>query len=201
MMRLALFLLFLPVAAFAQTAAPIVLAAAPSSNAFGQILTDLIEVAGLVILSVGGAFAAIIAAKLRQKYGIEVSAAQQAQIEDVAKKAVTWGITESTRAIAQKGWDHPEVHNAIVQQAADYAIAKFPDAMANAGLDISTPAARSATAANLANGIMQRVLPDAMSTAAASPATPPAPAAVAVAVPVNPLLSPKPLPSLVGTAP
>lgn len=143
-------------------------------------LNILLQAMGAVVLAVAGTIGTVIAMKLKAKYGIELSDTQKAEMEDVAKKSMAMGIMQSTNLIQAKGWDHIDVHEAITAKAAQYAVDHFPDAMANAGLDVSTPAAISATANKLDATIMTRMLPEAITTAAASPATPPAPAATVV---------------------
>ena len=162
-------MLLVPSIAFAQTAAP-----AATTVDLSGFLNIILQALGALILAVGGTIGTAIAMKLKAKYGIELSAAQQAEMESVATKAVTYGITQATDAIAAKGWNHPDVHSAITAAAAQYAIAQFPEVTARAGFDISTWGARAVTAQKLDDTIMTRVLPAAMTVAAASPATPPA---------------------------
>ena len=174
MIRIVALLLF-PIVAFAQTT-PMPVTVIPAVSAgvdISGVLNDLLQVAGLVILAIGGTLATIVANKLRTKYGIQVTDAQAAQMQDTANKALTWAITKSSAEIKANGWDHLPTQQGIIADAAQYAVAQFPDVMASAGLDISTPAAQNATAQKLAATVMQRVLPAAMATAADSPATPP----------------------------
>lgn len=76
---------------------------------------------------------------------IKLSDAQKAEMEDVAAKALTWGVTQSETLIKAKGWDHAEVQNAVVAAATRYAVTKFPDAIKRTGLDLSNPEATAAS--------------------------------------------------------
>lgn len=104
--------------------------------------------------------------------GIQETAAQKAELDDIAGKALQFGLSQLNGAIQAKGWDHPEVKSQAIQMALTYAQAKFPDGLAKAGIDLSSPV----TAANDLAGIMNRKFSGEAAIAAASPATPPSPA-------------------------
>jgi hypothetical protein len=128
------------------------------------------------------AMLSLLAKRAFTKLGLVVTQAQQDNLDDIAHKAVTFGISTATADIKAKGWDHIDVKNAVVAAAGQYAVAQFPDALKQAGVDISNP---GLAAGKLADGIMTRVFPAAASQAAHSPVTPPMPPLMAPAA--NPL--------------
>ncbi len=117
---------------------------------------------------------ALLAAKNR--WNIQFSDAQVSAFDDALRKTITYEATQAQSLIASKGWDHVEVHDAVIANGLNTIVAKFPGALAGVGLstDLSDPANRQAIQAAL-----QRALPAAFTAAAASPATPPATAPVA----------------------
>jgi len=143
------------------------------------IETQTLQALGIVLMAGLGWVMQRVLARLE----ISLSDAQKAEMEDVAGKALTYGITQAQGRIKAEGWDSVSVKNAVVATAASYAVAQFPGAMANAGFDISTPSAASATAGKL-TGILTRKFPEMVTAAAASPATPPAPAPIVPAAPI-----------------
>ena len=163
-------------------------AAASGGIDLSSVLNELLQAIGAILLALVTTLGGIILNKLRAKYGIDVSNAQQAQFTEAASKAVTWAIGESAADIKANGWDHVPTQNLIAQQAGAYAVQQFPAILKTAGFDISSPAAEAAAAQRLADTVMKRVMPDAMAAAAASPATPPAPPpAAAPGAPLSPV--------------
>lgn len=181
-------------ASAADTATP---AAAQTGYAvdWGPFLNDLLLAVGAVVTAVLGTLGTIIGAKLNAKYGINVSDAQKAQAEDAWNKSMAWAIMQGQAEIKANGWDHVQTQSAITAAAANYAIAQFPGATKAIGFDISTPEARAATAAKLDATVMTRLLPDAMTKAAASPATAAAPTAPPTVVVQPVVVPPDPLPN------
>ncbi len=137
------------------------------------VQAQLLQTLAIVVLGVLVAIGRLVLKKLN----ISLTDDQKSELEDVASKSLTWGITQSEALIKAKGWDHIAVKNAVVAAAIGYAIEKFPDAMKRSGIDTSNPAA----AAEKLSGVMNRVLPNAVAQAADSPATPPATVLVAAA--------------------
>jgi hypothetical protein len=147
------------------------------------IESQLLQALGIVLMAGLGWVMQRVLARLK----ISLSDAQKAEMEDVAGKALTYGITQAQTKIKAQGWDSINVKDTVVATAAGYMVAQFPGAMANAGFDISTPQAAHETTGKLM-GILTRKFPEMATVAAASPATPPAPASIvpAVAIVVKP---------------
>lgn len=147
------------------------------------IETQLLQALGIALMAGLGWVMQRVLARLK----ISLSDAQKAEMEDVAGKALTYGITQAQAKIKAQGWDSVNVKDAVVATAASYAVAQFPGAMANAGFDISTDEAAIETAGKL-TGILTRKFPEMVTVAATSPATPPAPASIvpAAAIVVKP---------------
>jgi hypothetical protein len=137
------------------------------------IEAQMLQALAIILLGIGLALARLIAKLLN----LQFTAEQSGQLEDVAGKSLAFGIVQAKDMIAAKGWDHADVKNAVVATAAQYAIAQFPKVLAKSGFDLSAP---DLTEERLANTILTRKFPDAMTAAAPSPATPPAP------MPANP---------------
>jgi hypothetical protein len=161
--------------------------------------TELLQGLGVVLLALALAANKLALSWLNAKLGsarIELSASTKAELEDAAGKALTFGITQADALIRAKGWDHAEVRNAVLATATSYVIGQFPDALARAGIDPSNPVAAAAQLV----GILTRKLPEAATTAAASPVTPPAvaPIAAPLAATTGAQLAPAPGPASVA---
>jgi hypothetical protein len=129
----------------------------------GQILSTLLEGMGVILM--GGA--AWLLRTVIARAHISLTAEQKAEWEDVARKSVTWAISQAQVLIRAKGWDHVDVHNQIVKLAAAYAVEKFPDAMSRNSVEDERD--------TKVTGVMSRVIPSVMQEVAYSPSTPPAP--------------------------
>ena len=103
--------------------------------------------------------------------GLKLNAERQAQLSSAIDKMLTFGVTKAEQIIAEKGWDHIDSKNAVMNVALDALLARFPETIENAGLDPS-PSPMNADRARLLMQ-MQRMIPDVFARAAASPATPP----------------------------
>lgn len=132
------------------------------------VLQPLLE----IIVAVLGAAISYAALRLAQRLHINVSAERQQLFDQALHKALTYGIGQAHDAIAAKGWDHPEVKNAVLRDALAAVVVKFPDAIRGVGLtpDAASLAVREA---------LERAWPSAAAAAAASPVTPPTGAPVA----------------------
>lgn len=167
-------------------AADAVIAAVPTASQvwFGNALQA-------VLMACAAPVAAILCKLLwmaAAKIGVQASAEDMAKMEAEAKAALTVGAVKSTDLIAQRGWDHADVKNAVLADALNYFLERFPDRStaiaAQAGVaapEVASPAKDTAVKETL----MAR-LPDAMNEAAASVATPPAPVTPAVVVNIPP---------------
>jgi len=134
------------------------------------VVQSVVGLCAVALTVLGGIALQAFAAKLK----VQISASQTSAFDDALSKALTYGATVADAEIKAKGWDHPDVKNAVVATALTYAVSKFPDALAAVGLstDLTNP-----TNVATITAALQRALPAAMLTASASPATPPAPAA------------------------
>lgn len=124
--------------------------------------------------------------KLAAKFGVEASAADQAKLTSEATTALTQAAVAAGPLIAEKGWDHVDVHNAVLAGALNFFLQRYPDrstAIA-AAAGVAAPSLPSAAKNDAVTQTLMARLPDAMTAAAASPATPAAPvAAVVVSAP------------------
>ncbi len=130
------------------------------------IIDVLLQLAATVLLAVG----TWAISRFTMWLGLKNAAQATATLDDALQKAVTYGLQQSQELIKQKGWDHVDVRNATLAQAAPYMINHFPDALKNVGLDMSNPQAVQLAVM----GALDRSFPHAAAIAAASPATPPA---------------------------
>lgn len=172
---LASFVLLIFAAALPADAADAIVAAVPTSSDSQIWFGNALQV---VLMACAAPIAAILCKLLwmaAAKIGIEASAADQAKLEAEAKAALTVGAVKAGDMIADRGWDHVDVHNAVLADALRYFLERFPDRStaiaAQAGVDApSTPSL--AKDAAVTETLMAR-LPDAMSEASVSPSTPP----------------------------
>lgn len=135
---------------------------------------DLSQIEQQVLMLIAGLILAIltVAAKRFMSWlGIKQTDAQMAQLDDVAGKALSYGVTQAQATIKAKGWDHVDAQNQVVAMAAQYAVQKFPDAVKAAGIDTSS---LTAAIAGL-EGVLQRKFPEVAAVMVTSPATPPGP--------------------------
>lgn len=143
---------------------------APQATAVAVDLTPIIQalvgLAALVVTSIGG----LVLKKLATWLGLKQEDQRLQNFDTALQRAVQAGAMQVTGMIAQKGWDHPDVHSAIVARGLDYVTLKFPNILKSAGLDPTDPA----TAGKIEDALL-RVLPTALKPVAESPATPPVP--------------------------
>jgi uncharacterized protein with gpF-like domain len=138
------------------------------------VTLDLSQIEQQILMLIAGLILAIltVAAKRFMSWlGIKQTDAQMAQLDDVAGKALTYGVTQAQATIKAKGWDHVDVKDQVVATAAQYAVQKFPDALKGAGIDTTSVNA----AANDLQGVLQRKFPEVAAVMVTSPATPPGP--------------------------
>lgn len=147
-----------------------------------QIEMDLIRAFVIILLGVGiWAFKLLLA-----KLGIQLTAAQKAELQDIADKALAYGFSQAQGEILTHGWDHIAVKNKVLEEAAPYALTKFDQGLKRSGI----PTADPVKAGEQLAGILNRRYADAAAKAAASPATPPEPprqAPAAAPAPVAPV--------------
>jgi hypothetical protein len=129
-------------------------------------------VVGLAATALGIIGSAVLL-KLNQRLHIDISAGQQAAFDSALKKALIYGATKATGEIAERGWDHPSVHNEVVATAMQQVVTAFPDALTDVGLTTNLDDPKNTETLTAA---LERALPGAMTEASKSPITPPAPA-------------------------
>jgi len=135
-------------------------------------LTSVVQaVLGLCAVAIT-IFGGIALQALAKRFNLQISAGQIAAFDDALAKSLSYGVTAADTQIKAKGWDHPDVKNAVVASALTYAVAKFPAALHDIGLSANIDDPKNAQTITEA---LRRALPAAMTAAAASPATPPAP--------------------------
>lgn len=141
-------------------------------------LTPLFQGVIAVAASAIGVFGSIALRQVAAKWHIDVTQAQNDNFDDALNKAITAAAMAAQKEIAAKGYDHVDVKNTVLSGALSYVAAKFPDALAGAGLSSNIGDARNAAAITAA---LTRAYPAAMTVVAASPATPPTPQQAAAA--------------------
>jgi hypothetical protein len=130
------------------------------------ITTVLINTSAVILTTVLTAAGGYATMWLRSK-GIQVS---QDNWNTTLNNAVTYGVQASTAVIAAKGWDHVDSKNAVLNSALLYITSHNPKALAKVSL---TPDLGNEDNRAMLRQALERVLPAAAYTAAASPSTPP----------------------------
>lgn len=151
--------IFSSTAAYAQTADTVIW--------YGSFLDAVLAA---LAVPVAGVLTAVLW-KLAKRFGVEVSEKDQAKLNEEAKIALNMAVVKASEVIRAKGWDHVDVKNRILADAAEFFLQRFPDRsqqiakVAGADTKIQKFAA-------VEESLMAR-LPAAAAEAAASPATPP----------------------------
>lgn len=130
------------------------------------VTNALMQLAAAVVLAVG----TWAVSRFVQWLGLKNAAQATANLDDVLQKGVTYGLQQSLDLIKQKGWDHVDVRNQVLDTALPYVISRFPDTLAAVGLDPNN----TQDLTDKVRGALDRAFPHAAAVAAASPATPPA---------------------------
>ena len=109
------------------------------------------------------------------KMGIQASEADMQKLNGEAKAALTVGAVKASEMIAARGWDSANVSNAVLRDALEYFLQRFPDRATQiaAQAGVTAPATPSAAKSDAVAETLMARLPDAMGQASASPATPP----------------------------
>lgn len=113
-------------------------------------------------------------------FGIQLTADRNKLLESTVNKGMTWAVTAADDVIREKGWDHIDSKNVVINTALPAIQERFAETMTKLGVDLSNPEDREKLAE-----MMERMWPDVASRLSASPTTPPAPviSAVVAAVP------------------
>lgn len=164
---------FQSVTAWSQTAETVV----SPQNAFANALMA----AAALVIPVVGAMAVQALRKLAAKWDLQGTAQDTANMEDNIKASLNSGIAKLLPEIAAKGWDSPTVRAAILSSAAEYLQQRFPDradkivtaAQPDSMKDGLTDDDHSVAPKTAIMETLAGRLPDAIASAAASPATPP----------------------------
>lgn len=104
--------------------------------------------------------------------GLKLRSTQIAMLESVVDKALTAATVRAEHAIAARGpqgWSDHTVRRQVLEMALPILRDRFHETLKNNGLSLDKEADR-----NRLQGMMERMLPDVFTRAAASPATPPA---------------------------
>jgi hypothetical protein len=128
------------------------------------IISAVMQLAATVILAAGG----YAIPRVLRWLGLKESEQARAALDSALHKAVTYGLQQSQALIKSKGWDHPQVRNAALADAATYLTTRFADTLKAVGTDVAKPEAVEAV-----RGALERAFPAAVADAADSPATPP----------------------------
>ena len=130
-------------------------------------LSPLVEAAVGLAATALTIFGSMALRAAERKWNFQLTEAQTAAWDSALTKAVTYAGTKTEDLIKAKGWDHPDVKNAVLAQAESYLVLRFPQVLAAQGLDYTSPSAKDVIRSALA-----RALPSAFTSLAASPATP-----------------------------
>jgi hypothetical protein len=153
----AIAIIFIAGAAQAETGA----GASTSNFDITWITTPILQLLGTIIL----AFGTWATKRLLDWLGVKVSAQAAANIDQALEKAVTYGIQQTQETIKTKGWDHIDVREQAIAAALPYMQQHFADTLKSVGTDPN--------AEDIIKKALDRVFPQAVAKAAASPATPP----------------------------
>lgn len=122
-----------------------------------------------------GAAAIYAAQRVASYFGLKLKADQITMLNSAVDKAMTLGVTQADNVIREKGWDHVDSKNAVVNFALGTVEDKFADALKANGIDLTQAGDREQLMA-----MMQRMWPDVAARLSASPVTPPSPVMAAV---------------------
>lgn len=87
----------------------------------GEIEAELLQGIAIVLLSLVTAGAKTLLARLK----LSLTAAQRAELEEVAEKSLSWAVNKSLDEIRARGWDHVTVKGEIIDEAVTYCITRF----------------------------------------------------------------------------
>ncbi len=133
----------------------------------------MVDVSGIenqILQLLGAVLSIAIMILVKQAYtwlGLKVSGENQANLNQAVNNSLTFGVTQAENVIKQKGWDHVDTKNAVINSAVQALENKFPDALSKAGLNISNPADLQKI-----TDLMQRMIPEVFKTTSESPSTP-----------------------------
>lgn len=143
------------------------------------LLDALVSVTTLVIPIIGVMLVQALR-KLSNKWHLEGTAQDTANLEKEIKTVLNVGIAKVLPMIDQKGWDNPDVRRAVLEEAVSYMTKRFPDRTA-ALLDAAKTDASTTTTGDDKRILTETIagrFPEAMAAASNGPATPPVPPAV-----------------------
>lgn len=156
-------------------AADAIVAAVPASSEsevwFGNALKTILGACAIPIAAILTQMLWMVAKKM----GVQASEADMQKLNKEAVAALTVGAMKASDLIAEKGWDHVAVNNAVLREGLTYFLQRFPDRAVKIAEQAGVQSPKEPSAAKedaVAETLMAR-LPDAMNQASASPATPP----------------------------
>lgn len=138
--------------------------------------TELLQLLGLVI----GSLLIWLLKRVIAWVGLKLRADQSAMLTAAVDKAMTLAVVRAERLIEERGWAAPESRHEVLTRAVPILEEKFRDTLRDNGLNPTSQGDRQRI-----YEMMERMVPDVFSRAAASPATPSAPIVPAVVVPSN----------------
>jgi uncharacterized membrane protein len=136
-------------------------------DALHQIEVQILELVALAV----GSVAVLALQRLAAWFRIKLRADQVDMLNAAVDKVMTLGVTKASDVIRDRGWDHVDSKNAVINFAIGAIGQKFESTLADNGVDLDDPARRLKLI-----DMMERMWPDVAARASASPATPPAPA-------------------------
>lgn len=131
------------------------------------ILSSLVQLGALALMAVGGWAIQRFAAKMK----VDTDSALVRKLDDALNKSIAAGATGLNNEIKQKGWDHPDVKNAVIRAGAAYLTNNWPDLLKEVGI----PPGGSTSTYMKIQSLLDRAFPTAIGPVANSPATPPIP--------------------------
>jgi hypothetical protein len=143
-------------------------------------LTPVFQLVLSLVVGALGIFGSWAFAALARKLGMQVTQQQQDLFDSALHKLVTMGASKSMGIIEAAGWNHPSVKDAILREAINAAMEKFPDAMKGVGIELGEP-----NSTRKIRDALERVYPLAMTSVVASPVTPTTGASPVAAIDVS----------------
>lgn len=134
---------------------------------------DVSQIELQVLQVLGALIGAVILWLLKQAlawFKIRLTADRQALLASAVDKMMTLGVVRADGMIRDRGWDHVDSKNAVINYALPALETKFSDTLEAAGVDLNDPVGRARIVDQ-----MERMWPDIAARLSASPVTAPAP--------------------------
>lgn len=141
-----------------------------------ELELQILQLLALII----GALVIIALRRVAEFVGVKLDAHKLDMLNSVVDKAMSFAVTQADATIREKGWDHVDSKNRVIDFALQGMEDKFSDTLKANNVDLTNPGDRA-----LLMQMMERMWPDVATRLSASPATPDGTAKPVVAA-VNP---------------